>query len=358
MVSHSQVKDIGQKGFSWRVLTVLATSLLVVLSCSITSGSDPSLEQTVAALSVQQTVMAQQAGLNNQATTQAEQLTRVAQEVQATLLVQQATQLAAQANQQSQQPVSTEAPPPASTEQPVEVPAVNVEDQIKSAKILLFEDMAGTGELELIQEALDLGSFTYKDDGSAQGWLKDDLLSTTKWDLIIAASEYRAKIQGEFFVYLMEHINRGTAVIIEHWALDELSFGKVAPILAKCGVAFQRDWFFPLDTIPQLSVWPLVADHPVFQEPNSGISLRNFNNFWFEDEDKGDLLKLTGSGDATMLAGTIATSKSDHGTLVTCLKGRMIIQTFSTHEYNRSDITRLWQNYIHYTLNNHFLNAP
>jgi len=116
----------------------------------------------------------------------------------------------------------------------------------------------------------------------------------------------------------------------------------------------QKDWFIPLNVVPNLSVWPLQPDHPVFHEPNDGISLRGFDNFWNLDTDKGDFLKITG-GDATMLAGTIATSKMDHGTLSTCIGGRVIIQTHSTHEYRRDQITALWQNMIYYTLKNHFL---
>jgi hypothetical protein len=345
------------------LITLGIVLLFVTLACSVNmSNSSPSLEQTKAALDLQSTILAQQAGQNQQATSQSFSLTKMAADVQATVMVQQATQLAAQATQLAgQQPIApaiTQAPLP-QTIQPGPVVSqapnmVDVEQQIKKAKILLFEDMAGTGWYELWQDALDMGGYTYKDDGSAQGWFKDDLLGSNDWDLIIAASESRTKIQGEFFVYLLTHINRGAAVIIEHWALDDLSEGKVAPILAKCGVAFQKDWFVPFFDVLNLSVWILKPDSPIFHEPYEGISLRNFNNFWSASEDKGDLLKFVG-GDAEMLAGTIATSKMDHATLVSCLGGRMVIQTMSSHEYNRSMITMLMQNAIHYTLKNHFL---
>lgn len=334
--------------------------VLISLSCTLTGGSDPSLEQTKAALNIQMTVLAQQANQNLQTTEQAASLTKVASDVQATVLSQQSAQLAAQATQLAQNPPAnpseqnpvTQPPPIQVTEAP---PEVNVDDQIKNAKILLFEDMAGTGFYEYWQEALEAGGYTFKDDGSAQGWFKEDLLSSNKWDLIIAASESRSKIQGEYFQYLLTHINRGAGVIIEHWDLDDLSQGKVAPILSKCGVALYRDWFVPLGVVPDLSVWVLQPDKPIFHEPFDGISLRNFANFWKLDTDRGDLLKLTGSSDAVMLAGTVATSKQDHGTLVSCLTGRLVIQTHSSHEYKRDQITNLMQNMIYYTLKNHFL---
>jgi len=345
-----------------KIMVILSVMILLALSCGI-SGSDPSLQLTKSSLDVQMTVMAQQSGVNQQATEMAAAATQMAAGVQATVLSQQATMLAEQASQinnqqQQQQQPATEPPPPPAEPQPVQTeapPVVDVESQIKSAKILLFEDMAGTGQLEYVQEALDMGGYKYKDDGSAQGWFKDDLLSTTDWNLIIAASESRTKIQGEFFVYMLDHINRGTAVIIEHWALDSLSEGKVAPILSKCGVAVHRDWFVPLDVVPDLSVWPLVPDHPIWHEPNDGISLRAFSNFWNTSTDKGDLLKIKSSGDAVLVAGTRATSKMEYGTLVSCLGGRLIIQTHSSHHYRRDDITRLWQNMIYQALKNHFL---
>lgn len=331
---------------------------LATIACLSSGQADPALIQTQTALQVQLTLQAQQLNQGAQETAAAAERTRIAQEVQATMLAEQIAQLTQQAAQNPPtnppQPPATEASPipPSSPE-----PAVDIEQKIKNAKILLFEDMSGTGQLEYYQEALEIGGYTFKDDGSAQGWFKDDLLSSTQWDLIIAASEARTKIQGEFFVYLLDHINRGTAVIIEHWALDELSQGKVAPILSKCGVGLYRDWFFDEWWLADLSVWPLIPDHPIFTTPNKGISLRNFTVFW-DNEDQGDLLKLTGSGDAQLIAGTKATSKSDHGVIASCLGGRLIIQTFSSHNYRRDMMTSLIQNYVHYTLANRFLSQP
>jgi hypothetical protein len=37
------------------------------------------------------------------------------------------------------------------------------------------------------------------------------------------------------------------------------------------------------------------------------------------------------------------------------MDGRVILQTFSSHDYPTNDMVALWQNYIVYTLTNHFL---
>lgn len=346
----------GLRDYKWLVLPPLL--LIVAVACFSSGQADQSLIQTQTALQVQLTLQAQQVNQDAQETAAAFERTRIAQEVQATVLAEQAAQL----TQQARQVAPTNPPPLPPTEAlpplpPSPASTVDIEQKIKNAKILLFEDVAGTGILEYYQEALESGGYTFKDDGSAQGWFKDDLLSSTEWDLIIAASESRTKIQGEFFVYLLEQINRGAAVIIEHWALDELSQGRVAPLLAKCGIGIYRDWYFEDWWLADLSVYPLLPDHPLFTTPNKGVSLRNFSVFW-ETPDQGDLLKLTGSGDAQLIAGTIATSKSDHGVVASCIEGRVIIQTFSSHNYRRDMVTSLIQNYVHYTLTNRFLYQP
>lgn len=347
---------------SWHGYIGLLFLFLASLSCTLGGASDTALVQTQTSLGIQQTMLAQQSNQMQQQTSDAVVKTQVAQEIQATMIANQSVQLTQAAitspTSQNQAAQPTEQTSPVITVPPTEgISPADLENKIKSAKILLYEDMAGTGQLEYYKEALDMGGYKYKWDGSALGWFKEDLLGSN-WDLIIAASENRNVVQGEFFQYLLDHINQGSAVIIEHWDLDDLSSGKVAPILAKCGIGIYRDWFFQdLVGVADLSVWPLVSGHPVFNEPNTGISLRNFNYFW-QENDQGDLLKLTGSGDATMLAGNIATSKSDHGVLATCFGGRVIIQTFSSHTYMREQVTRLIENYVHYTLKNHFIAKP
>jgi hypothetical protein len=356
-----------------RIIAFIMVIFLVSLSCTFTSTNDTALQATKLALAAQMTIMAQQSSQNAALTAAAGQAASVAQNAQATLVAQQADLLAQQATQLAQQQsLPQTVPPPQVTEAPATVPPVqaseapssaDLEAKIKNAKILLFEDMAGQKVFaeylkeyiyptRYVKEALDMGGYTYKDDGSAQGWFKDDLLSTTDWDLIIASSEAHTKIQGEFFEYLLPQINRGAAVIIEMWYGYSISQGKIAPILSKCGVEINADLPNP-DT---LALWPFIPDHPVFNYPNSGVSLRNSFRFW--GYDYGDLMRKIGSGDATLLAGTIATSKSDHATLVSCIQGRLILNTFCSHDYKEQEITRLWENEIYYVLKNKFSTSP
>jgi hypothetical protein len=44
--------------------------------------------------------------------------------------------------------------------------------------------------------------------------------------------------------------------------------------------------------------------------------------------------------------------------ITACIEGRVIIQTFSDHDYHRSDIQALWENYVTYVLTNHFAVVP
>ena len=63
-------------------------------------------------------------------------------------------------------------------------------------------------------------------------------------------------------------------------------------------------------------------------------------------------------GDAVLLAGLSSRPSPGEGVLATCMQGRVIIQTFSDHDYRQEEIIPLWQNYIHYTLKNHFAAVP
>jgi hypothetical protein len=339
--------------------------VLITLGCTITGTQDTGLQETRIAMEAQMTIMAGQSGQNQQLTAVAEQANQVAQSAQATLMAQQATQLAQQATQLAgaqppsgdqtvaeTQPVQATEPPPVVTESSMS--DAELDAKIKNAKILLYEDMAGRKVYNFyptryIKEALDMGGYSYKDDGSAMGWYKEDLLSSNQWDLIISASEYHDAISGEYFEYLLPHINRGAGVIIEMFYVDDVVNGKIAPILAKCGVGLYADWPNP-DT---LAMWPLVPDDPLFSYPNKGISMRKTARFW--DFEHGDLLKLTGSGDATLLLGTIATNKSDHGTLTRCNGGRLLIQTYCTHDFDQGTVELMWENMIYNTLKNKFL---
>ena len=83
------------------------------------------------------------------------------------------------------------------------------------------------------------------------------------------------------------------------------------------------------------------------------LPLLHYNRYWANQT--GDKIRLGGGGDATLLAGLLAQPSSKGAVLATCYEGRVIIQTFSDHDYHQADVIPLWQNYIYNTLKNHFL---
>lgn len=342
------------------LLYIVVLFALAALACdlSISPATNNAQQATVQALALQATLAAAGQGNEVEATMQAlaEQGTQVAAQATQMALDLQATSEALQQTTPeapaTEQPAITEAPP-----SPVasELPQADLDDQIKAARILLFEDTSGhrAGMERYVKSALDQEGYTYTDVGSAQGWLKDQLLGSSDWDLIIISSEAYGKIQGEYFTYLEDHLDRGAAVVLEMWEVDSLHQGKMSSLLKKCGVEFYKDWYNP--GLRKLSF--LVPDHPLFSQPNQ---VRNLGtaNFWRGDI--GDLMKISQTiggepSKATLLLGTSGTEKTNYGVLTECYEGRFLLQTFATHDYVRDDIIRLWQNYVYYTLTNHFL---
>ncbi|MBM3145364.1 MAG: hypothetical protein FJ010_10405 [Chloroflexi bacterium] len=297
----------------------------------------------------QKEISDQQATLDAQATQAAQALTQVALDVQATIKAQPSN---------TPQPTNTSQPPGDQSQGPQQPPqgAQSGFDQalfetwMRSANILLFEDMALVG---LVQPALDAMSLNYVDVDDYLGHFKTQLLAGAPngqpWDLIISSKEARENVSGEFYVYLNDALNAGSSLIIEEWNLDDIGFGKIAVILGRCGVQFQSDWIeIPIDK--QL-LFPINGDHPAHHIPNEGIALTNPTNFWIWDFwDLGDLLKLSPGSDAKLLWGARSAVKDSYATAVSCVDGRVIIQTYGSHSYGADRIVRMWVNYIYNTL--------
>ena len=230
--------------------------------------------------------------------------------------------------------------------------------KMKSANILLYEDMVGNLDTNrYVKDTLDNMGLSYKDDGSAEGWLKSDLSGGAPngkpWDLVILANEAKSNVSGEFFEYVNDALDSGASVIMEVWYLDKSYTGTASTILARCGIDFQANFY----KIPpaRMVMFPLDFTHPVLQEPNAGMSFTDTTSYWWDDSgqvayDVGDLVKLSGGGDAQLLLGTQATEKSTHGTLAVCLDGRLTIQTFSSHNLTFNSMQPLWENYIYNAL--------
>ena len=230
--------------------------------------------------------------------------------------------------------------------------------QIRASKILLFEDLSASPLLRYVKQALDDAGYFYLDVGSAQGWFKNQLLSAEDWDLIIAAAEARRGFGGEYFNYINQRVEQGAAAIIEYYDFDLAPNGFIKPLFDQCGIEFQYDWYEP----DLRSIYWLTTDHPILHEPELVHSyLRNAPPLWHGDI--GDLLQIKmkdGSqvGDATLVAGMNPNWKTHHGALASCLDGRMIVQSFSSHEYAQYDMLPLWQNYVYNTLRSKIRQFP
>lgn len=277
--------------------------------------------------------------------------TRIALEVQGTSMALQLTQAAlnAQAAPTQQPPViivqPTNEPPPAV--QPT--PTQDLQARMKAANILVYEDSMGANLQPWVKPTLDIMGLnvTYTAD---IGDLMDYLNSGTLWDLIIIAAESRSAVQGEFWDVIVPKVTRDkTALIVELWYLSNTANGRISQLTSKCGIRFQK-----IRTLPD-SIYTLRPDHPIFTTPNSGFGLTNYWGYW---KDKGgDYVQVTG-GDAVIVAGGFPKRSSDYGLITTCIEGRVVIQTFSDHDYHREDIQALWENYVTYVLTNHFAVVP
>ena len=321
------------------LLTTALILVLAALACTF-PGTPTGFTETQVALAVQQTSVAVQ------------QLTLAAGGMAANL----------------PQPEATYTPYPTYTSAPAEaavIPTstpVDMRARIKASNILIYEDIVGYPSLlPMVSSTINMMNFSggkIVNTGDALGTFKEHANSATKWDLMIVASEVRSEFSGEMFEMMYDHIESGGAVIIEAWHLDKIVNGKIAPILSKCGVGFFRDWIRIKDGYDPFaySIYWLDKSHPILSSPNTVAAPSYPYPEWFTDA--GDLLKLSSGGDAVMVGGLHLDRKSDYGVLAVCMGGRMVIQTFSSHDYKWDVVQPLWENYITYTLTKHYENTP
>ncbi len=241
---------------------------------------------------------------------------------------------------------------------PTETPELSggqIQEKFNTANILIFEDMfANTYYVHVVSKAITSmgGNQVYV--GDAIGTFLEKLDSKTNWDLIIVASEFRNSITGEYWTKIKDQVDKGVAVVAEVWYLDTISDGKIAPLLKECGVEVQasldRGSGFHTFDYPVYWVEP---NSPVFNTPNQVEEFR----YSIQDAgigDVGDLLKLSEGSNATILASHSDGQAIEDGLLTSCMQGRVLFQTFSSHDYPTDEMVALWQNYITYTLTNHF----
>ena len=141
-------------------------------------------------------------------------------------------------------------------------------------------------------------------------------------------AEDKDKISGEFWDVINNRLSRDKAALIaEVWYLDtEVEWadqqdpGRMrCPVTAKiCRWTNSIYWWTP--------------DHEVFNEPNTVLPLLHYNRFWGNQAgDKLNARRRTAM--PRMLAGLSARPSTGEGVLATCYGGRVIIQTFSDHDY-------------------------
>ncbi len=307
----------------------LVVGISLVLACSVStaapSAMPPPFDPTKAALELQGTAMALQ-------------LTQAAISAQQALSGQQVAEQAS----------ATPQPAAASPTPDRPAPTEDLEAKIRSAKVLVYENTDELGIGMWVQDALEAMGMDYTQTGSYSGHFMEYLNSGMAWDLIIVDAEDKDTIRGEFWDVINTRLTRDKAALIaEIWYLDLESTGPIGKVIGGCGVRYRKD-------LPQAeSIYWWEPQHPVFNEPNTVLPLLHYNTYWASQA--GDKLMMGSGGDATMLAGLSATASSGEGVLATCYGGRVIIQTFSDHDYHQSDIIALWQNYIPWTLKNHFL---
>jgi hypothetical protein len=226
------------------------------------------------------------------------------------------------------------------------------------AKILVYEDVAGDPSLTpYVKTAIASlpGDYTYM--GDAMGNFMDKLTSDTPWDLIIMAAEMRETVSGGYWDLINDQVNKKVGLVAEMWYLDQINRGKISPFLEECGIGFQKNWdrSAGANKVEYGMFWS-VPDSPVFNSPNEVGQFKWSLNYWTGDA--GDFVSLSPGSNAVILASHGENNTHDYGLITSCLDGRVILQTFSSHDYPSDAMVALWQNYITYTLSNHFKALP
>jgi hypothetical protein len=370
------------------LLSLALTSLLLILATALAgcgllpvSKSEASkqtqIRETQIDINVRQTLLVQQQNeQHNQQTIQAQQSTMTAQVAALNPGGSQATSPAPQSTPavpnpeppspapQATQPVILPSPPVPPT--PVSLSPDELAKRMQTANILLYEDMTTRLDtIRYVKPVLDKMGLKYKDDGAAGGWLRDDVAKGPgdgkPWDLVIIAAEDKKAASGEFFSYVTTTLDKGSSAIMETWFLDSSYSGLAMGMMDRCGLIYDGDW---VKIAPGRTVlFALDPSNPILNEPNSGMSFSKSTAYWWDPNGKlaydvGDLVRLKPGSSSKLLLGTTAEAKDSHGTLTECLDGRLILQTFSDHQFSLDNMSLLWQNYIYNALKARFEAFP
>ncbi len=258
------------------------------------------------------------------------------------------------------EPTLTPSLTPTNTSTPTNTPVPGLAERIRRANILIYEDMGDNNLVPRIDRGLDLlnlsGGRIVNTDKNLPAFTKE--LEKENWDLIIINVEGRNTIYlSTLGVYdaIVKHVENGGALIVEYWNFDEDSSDLASYLEDKCLIRVEKNWVreegynysnYMLYDLNQGSASTL------FNTPFKITPPLRPNIYWTGDI--GDLMvKLPGSS-AQFATGLVSKDPSRYGLLTTCNQGRIVLQTFSTHDYRLFETSELWANYIHFALSNHF----
>jgi hypothetical protein len=326
--------------------------LILLAGCDLFSeGDDANTEKTQTAISIQQTDVAEKIkdlSVEDQKATQDARAAIGGLDTGVKMGDEPTTPTTAP--QQTEPPAIEETPTP--TNPPT--PSVDFETWMKSANILLYEDMVQNiiDTTRYVKGTLDDMGLDYKDDGNAKGWFETDINDGAPggepWDLVILAVESKSStIHGDFFGLVLQALDAGSSVIVEVWYLDRAFSGSASSFLERCGVQFASNW---RDVPPSgMVMFPLDSSHPLLSEPHK-LTFTKVTSYWYDEDrenvyDLGDRVQLAPGSEAQILVSTNPNFETN-GTLTLCADDRMILQTFSSHQFTYDSMTLVWQNYI------------
>ncbi|MCC6148395.1 MAG: hypothetical protein IT308_12630 [Anaerolineaceae bacterium] len=342
------------------VLFVSFTLLALTLACAITVPTpaalpDPNLAATNLALQVTIEALAAQFTSQAGAKLVEETIPPAPQDTQTPLVIT-ATPEPTLPPTETSLPTDTPTPDITPTLNPVEQTR-QLEARIKAANVLIYDEPDVPGRLvPRLSKAIAGMGFSGGAVVNTSNYLGnfDRLLRTQTWDLVVLSVENRSRTEiGSLGLLdpLSNHLARGGALVVETWNLDEDQSALAGLLLNVCSAHVEKDWHRAADyTYADFLIPAFKPDSPVFSTPYAiNLPLRP-TVFW--PGDAGDLLRLDTTGSSQILAGVLSTDPNNYGVLTSCLNGRMILQTFSTHDYPLYETVHLWQNMMHYTLAN------
>lgn len=348
---------------------IFLVTLLLFSGCTsaFPTEADPSLKETQLELNVQQTLAAQGSADTLNATLESQRATLDAQFAQATRLAEVPTvdtaaiaQQTVAAQHAAETALAISNPPSTDTPTPLPQPTADFNAWMKTANILVFEDM--TSRLDTnryVKDTLDLMGIKFTDSGSAAGLLKSKLLSGGPtgqgWDLVIIASESKDTVNAELFGHVNTALQQGASVIFEVWYLNDMAAGAGATMMNDCGIEFDKDW----SKVPpsRLVMFAVNSTNPIMLQPNNSLRFTDTTSYWWDpdlDIDIGDWIRLATGSEAQILISAVASEPPLHGTVVSCFNNRLILQSFSSHQLTYKAMKPVWENYIYNTLKARF----